>query len=191
MWLFVGLGNPGPTYEKTRHNIGFRVIDAMRARTGARDISKKSFQGELYRQGNLFFLKPTTFMNLSGNSVAPVLHFFKIPLEHLVVIHDDIDLKFGEIRLKRGGGNGGHNGLKSIDAAVGRDYIRLRMGVGKPKHKSQVVDYVLQPFTPVEEEKVPCLVDYAAELALRIPHKSLEELKSRYTLKATDDPCAN
>ena len=189
MTLFVGLGNPGPAYEKTRHNIGFRVVDRMVERTEARNISKKSFHGELYRQGDLLFLKPHTFMNLSGKSVAPVMAFFKIPLEKLVVIHDDIDLKFGELRLKRGGGHGGHNGLKSIDAAVGREYVRLRLGVGKPEYKSQVVDYVLHPFTPEEEARLDCLVDYAARVALRIPEEPLEKLKSRYTLKATDDPC--
>ena len=189
MTLFVGLGNPGPAYEKTRHNIGFRVIDRMVDRCGARNISKKSFHGELYRQGELLFLKPLTYMNLSGKSVAIVKSFFKIPLENLVVIHDDIDLQFGEIRLKRGGGHGGHNGLKSIDTGVGRDYVRLRIGVGKPEHKSQVVDYVLQPFTSEEEAVLDCLVDYAADLAFRIPEESLENLKSRYTLKATDDPC--
>jgi len=189
MTLFVGLGNPGPAYEKTRHNIGFRVVDRMTESTAACDISKKSFQGELHRQGNLFFLKPATYMNLSGKSVQAVMNFFKIPLQNVTVIHDDIDLKFAELRLKRGGGSGGHNGLKSIDALVGREYLRLRLGVGKPLFKSQVVDYVLAPFTPEEEERLGCLIDYAARVALEIPRRPLEELKSRYTLKATDDPC--
>ncbi|WP_457606925.1 aminoacyl-tRNA hydrolase [Nitratifractor sp.] len=190
MTLFVGLGNPGPTYERTRHNIGFRVVDAMVAESGARAIPKKSFHGELYREGDLFLLKPHTYMNHSGKSVAAVMAFFKIPLEDLVVIHDDIDLPFGEIRLKKGGGHGGHNGLRSIDAVLGKEYIRLRIGVGKPPYKSQVADYVLSPFTPEEKERVECIVDYAARLALRIPGEDIEKLKSRYTLKATDDPCS-
>jgi len=185
--LYVGLGNPGPTYEKTRHNIGFRVIDRLVTGTGARNISKRSFDGELYRQRDLLFLKPLTFMNLSGRSVKAVMDFFKIPLEDLVVIHDDIDLPLGTIRYKVGGGSGGHNGLKSIDESVGREYLRMRIGVGKPTRKSEVVSYVLSPFTPEEEKKVERLVAYAAEVALKIPRLSLEELKSRYTLKGDPD----
>jgi PTH1 family peptidyl-tRNA hydrolase len=181
--LYVGLGNPGPTYEKTRHNIGFRVIDRLVAETGARNISKKAFEGELYRQGNLFFLKPLTYMNLSGRSVKAVMDFFKIPLEDLVVIHDDIDLPLGTIRYKVGGSPGGHNGLKSIDEQVGKEYLRMRIGVGKPARKSEVVSYVLAPFEPEEEPEVERLVDYAAKVALKIPDLPLDELKSRYSLK--------
>ncbi len=184
MTLYVGLGNPGPTYEKTRHNIGFRVIDRLVAETGARDISKKSFEGELYRQGSRFFLKPHTFMNLSGRSVRAVMNFYKIPLEDLVVIHDDIDLPLGTIRYKIGGSSGGHNGLRSIDAEVGREYLRVRLGVGKPTHKGEVVSYVLSPFTPEEETTVERIVVFAAEACLRIPELDISELKSRYSLKA-------
>jgi len=190
MTLFVGLGNPGPAYERTRHNIGFRVIDAMRETLQPRFISKASFRGELYREGSIFLLKPLTYMNHSGISVQAVMNFYKIPLENLVVFHDDIDLKFPELRLKRGGGNGGHNGLRSIDALMGKEYLRVRLGVGKPLYKSQVADYVLAPFADEEEPKAQCLAEYAARVALQIPVRALEELKSRYTLKATDDPCA-
>jgi len=189
MTLFVGLGNPGPAYANNRHNIGFRVIDKMVSMTSASNISKKAFEGELYRSKDYLFLKPLTFMNLSGKSVSAVARFFKISVEDIVVIHDDIDLPFGEIRIKRGGGNGGHNGLKSIDAMIGKDYIRIRMGVGKPERKSQVADYVLSDFSSFEESKTECLIEYASKLALTIPEKSLDEIKSRYTLKATDDPC--
>jgi len=184
MTLYVGLGNPGPTYEKTRHNIGFRVIDRLVAKTGARDISKKTFQGELYRQGNLFFLKPLTFMNLSGQSVRAVMNFFKISLEDLVVIHDDIDLPLGTVRYKVGGSPGGHNGLRSIDAEVGKEYLRVRLGVGKPPHKSQVSSYVLSPFDSKEEEIVERITAFVAEVCLKIPQLPLNELKSRYSLKA-------
>jgi PTH1 family peptidyl-tRNA hydrolase len=184
MTLYVGLGNPGPAYEKTRHNIGFRVIDRLVEEAGARDVSKKSFQGELYRQGNLFFLKPHTYMNLSGKSVQAVMHFFKIPLDALVVIHDDIDLPLGTVRYKVGGSPGGHNGLKSIDALVGRDYLRVRLGVGKPEHKGQVADYVLSPFTAEEEPTVERIVAFAAEACRAIPSLSVNELKSRYSLRA-------
>jgi len=184
MTLYVGLGNPGPTYEKTRHNIGFRVIDRLVVETGARDISKKTFQGELYRQGNLFFLKPLTFMNLSGQSVRAVMSFFKISLEDLVVIHDDIDLPLGTVRYKVGGSPGGHNGLRSIDAEVGKEYLRVRLGVGKPAHKGRVSNYVLSPFSPEEEEVVARIVAFAAEVCLKIPDLELNELKSLYSLKA-------
>jgi len=184
MTLYVGLGNPGPAYEKTRHNIGFRVIDRLVEETGARDISKKTFQGELYRQESLLFLKPHTYMNLSGQSVRAVMNFFKIPSEDLVVIHDDIDLPLGTIRYKVGGSPGGHNGLKSIDALVGRDYLRVRLGVGKPRYKGQVVDYVLSPFSREEEVKVEEIVKFAADVCLKIPELDLNILKSRYSLKA-------
>jgi PTH1 family peptidyl-tRNA hydrolase len=184
MTLYVGLGNPGPTYEKTRHNIGFRVIDRLVETTGARDISKKAFDGELFRRGDLFFLKPLTFMNLSGRSVRVVMHFFKIPLEDLVVIHDDIDLPLGAVRYKVGGSPGGHNGLRSVDTEVGSDYLRIRLGVGKPPHKNQVASYVLSPFSVEEEGTVEEVIAFAAEVALLIPRLELSELKSRYTRKA-------
>jgi PTH1 family peptidyl-tRNA hydrolase len=183
MTLFVGLGNPTPAYEKTRHNIGWRVIDRLVEKSSARSIGKSIFHGELYRHGELFFLKPLTYMNLSGKSVLPVMNFFKISIENIVVIHDDIDLPFGAVRIKRGGGNGGHNGLKSIDAAIGREYLRVRMGVGKPLFKSQVADYVLHPFSEEEESMMERWVEYVSRCCLDIPHESLDILKSRYTLK--------
>ena len=111
------------------------------------------------------------------------MNFFKISIENIVVIHDDIDLPFGAVRIKRGGGNGGHNGLKSIDAAIGREYLRVRMGVGKPLFKSQVADYVLHPFSEEEESMMERWVEYVSRCCLDIPHESLDILKSRYTLK--------
>ncbi len=186
MKLFVGLGNPGSQYEKTRHNIGFRVIDALVDAYQARDISKSSFEGALYRSGNLFFLKPLTYMNLSGKSLQAVKHFFKIEIEDIVVIHDDIDLPFGAVRFKRGGGHGGHNGLRSIDAMIGRDYLRLRIGVGKPPHKSQVADYVLHRFSDEEEGKIERLITHTTEAAKALITSDLERVKSHYSLKSID-----
>jgi PTH1 family peptidyl-tRNA hydrolase len=118
MKLIVGLGNPGREYTKNRHNIGFMVIDELISRLGASSISKTSFKGELYKAGDTLLLKPQTYMNLSGESVQAVYHFYDIELDNIVVIHDDLDLAFGAIRVKKGGGHGGHNGLRSIDKHI-------------------------------------------------------------------------
>ncbi len=181
--LIVGLGNPGSTYKYNRHNIGYRVIDKLIDDLGAKDISKKSFEGQLFRFGTLFLLKPTTYMNLSGKSVLAVKNFFKIQTEDIVVVHDDIDLPFGAIRIKRGGGNGGHNGLKSIDDAIGREYIRLRVGVGKPEHKSEVPSYVLHDFTDDEQANIDKIITHAATVCRKIPTTTLEQIKSLYSIK--------
>jgi PTH1 family peptidyl-tRNA hydrolase len=181
--LFVGLGNPEKRYEKTRHNIGFRVIDYILENSNPINLSKSSFFGELYKIGKDFYLKPTTYMNLSGKSVLAVKNFYKIDNSQIVVIHDDIDLPFSALRFKRGGGNGGHNGLKSIDSLIGKDYIRVRMGVGKPEHKSQVPNYVLSNFSEDEERVIPDWVEYTAKVLEKFETKSLEEIKSRYSLK--------
>jgi PTH1 family peptidyl-tRNA hydrolase len=186
MRLFVGLGNPGSRYEKTRHNIGFRVVDQLVDHYGAHSISKTSFHGELYKAGHLLFLKPTTFMNLSGKSVFPVKQFFKIDLEEMIVIHDDIDLPFGAVRFKRGGGHGGHNGLKSIDAMVGKEYLRVRVGVGKPERKSQVADYVLHDFSPEEMAKLPALITHVTAACKALQRYELHEVKSHYSLKSIE-----
>ena len=189
MRLFVGLGNPGARYEETRHNIGFRLIDVLVERYEAVDISKKSFHGQLFKRNDTLFLKPLTYMNLSGKSVAAVKTFYKLSAEDIAVIHDDIDLPFGALRLKRGGGHGGHNGLKSIDAAIGREYLRVRMGVGKPTDGRDTADYVLSAFTPQEEACIAPWIAYAADLCEKLFEIPLEELKSRYTLKGIDGVC--
>jgi PTH1 family peptidyl-tRNA hydrolase len=184
MNLVVGLGNPGTKYQNTRHNAGFMVVDRLISSTRARDISKKTFEGQLYKSGNTLFLKPQTFMNLSGKSVRSVMQFYKIDLEDLIVIHDDIDLALGNIRFKRGGSSGGHNGLKSIDELVGRDYLRVRIGVGKPERKSEVVSYVLAPFESDEEIVLQKVIDYIDSIFDKILSLELNELKSKYTLKS-------
>ena len=186
MVLFVGLGNPGAAYENTRHNIGFKVIDRLVEHYGARDISKSSFHGVLYKANQLLFLKPTTYMNLSGKSVQSVQSFYKITLEHIIVVHDDLDLPFGAVRFKRGGGHGGHNGLKSIDSMIGTEYLRVRMGIGKPAFKSQVSDYVLHDFASDEREKLDQWIDYVSKVCQLIPREPLEGIKSRYSLKSIE-----
>ncbi len=186
MVLFVGLGNPGSQYEETRHNIGFKVIDKLVDDLSARDISKTSFHGTLFRTGNTFLLKPATYMNLSGKSVQAVKDFFKIPLEQVIVIHDDIDLPFGALRFKKGGGHGGHNGLKSIDASISKEYIRVRVGVGKPEHKSQVADYVLHEFNSEEKQALERLVPHISEACKALMDEELIEVKSKYSLKSIE-----
>ena len=183
MKLFVGLGNPGSKYEKTRHNIGFRVIDKLVEDFGARNISKTSFHGELYRAGNLLFLKPMTYMNLSGKSVQAVKQFFKIETEDIIVIHDDIDLPFGAVRFKRGGSHGGHNGLRSLDEMIDKAYIRVRIGVGKPQYKSQVADYVLSDFSKEEAFNLERLIEYVANACKKLIEYDLDKVKSIYSLK--------
>ena len=186
MTLFVGLGNPGSQYEETRHNIGFKVIDKLVGDLNTRDISKTSFHGKLYRTTNSLFLKPTTYMNLSGKSVLPVKQFFKVELEDTIVIHDDIDLPFGAVRFKRGGGHGGHNGLKSIDSHLTKEYLRVRVGVGKPEHKSQVADYVLHDFSNEEEEVLNRLITHVSEACKMFLSEELNSIKSLYSLKSID-----
>ena len=186
MILFVGLGNPGDRYENNRHNIGFQVIDALVEHYGAQNISKNAFHGELFKSNNLLFLKPTTFMNLSGKSLQAIKNFYKVELDDIIVIHDDLDLPFGALRFKKGGGSGGHNGLKSIDSMVGNEYIRVRLGIGKPLHKSQVADYVLHDFSSEESERLDQWIDHIAKACRLIPCEALEEVKSKQSLKSIE-----
>ena len=179
--LIVGLGNPGPDYEKTRHNIGFMVIDELVKRFHANKLSSSNFDGEVYKFKNHFLLKPLTFMNLSGNSIVAVKKFFKI--DEVVVIHDDLDLPFGTLRFKRGGGHGGHNGLKSTDERITRDYIRIRLGIGKPVHKGEVSSYVLSNFTEKENDYLNECVSICCNSVEYLLTNSLEDVSSKYTIK--------
>jgi peptidyl-tRNA hydrolase, PTH1 family len=153
MRLVVGLGNPGSRYARNRHNIGFMTVDAIARRYGF-PAYRSRFKGELAEApiggARRLLLKPQTFMNMSGEAVAEAARFFKIAAEDIVVIHDEIDLRPGKLRVKRGGGNAGHNGLRSIDPLIGPDYWRVRIGVGHPGIKELVQPYVLQNFTAEE-----------------------------------------
>ncbi|WP_341702715.1 aminoacyl-tRNA hydrolase [Ferrovibrio sp.] len=148
MLLLVGLGNPGPEHKRQRHNVGFMAVDAIAEQHNFQPFRKR-FQGDL-AEGVLagtktLILKPQTYMNLSGKAVGEAAHFFKIPPQQVVVLHDELDLAAGKIRMKTGGGHAGHNGLRSVDAAIGPDYRRLRIGIGHPG-KDRVLGYVLQNF---------------------------------------------
>lgn len=179
--LIVGLGNPGPAYASTRHNIGFMVIDELKRRHNGVNVSKSSFDGELFKIGSHFLLKPLTYMNLSGKSILAVKNFYKI--EDVIVIHDDLDLPFGALRFKMGGGHGGHNGLKSTDAAISPEYIRVRMGIGKPEHKSQVADYVLHPFTHDEQSHLSEWIARTADAVELLWRLSCTEVASKCSIK--------
>ena len=147
--LIVGLGNPGPEYEATRHNVGFWFVDHLADKLKIALAPQGKFHGKAGRDGELWLLQPSTFMNRSGQAVAALANFYKITLAEVLVIHDDLDLPPGGIRLKQGGGNGGHNGLRDIQARLGTpDFWRLRLGIGHPRTLNlaqQVVDFVLHP----------------------------------------------
>lgn len=160
MLLVVGLGNPGKSYEDTRHNVGFAVVDAL-ARAAGADAWREKFSGFVARgrlgSTDLALLKPQTFMNLSGQSVQPAAAFFKVPAVSVLVVHDELDLPFGELRLKQGGGHAGHNGLRSIIERLGTaDFGRLRVGIGRPPpgYRGDVASYVLSRFDPVERAQI-------------------------------------
>ena len=156
--LMVGLGNPGSEYKNNRHNVGFQTIEAIAKSVASNSFKKMSQVAEIsscfFEKKKIIFAKPQTFMNISGRAVRFLIDFYKIPLNKVVVFHDDIDLPFGRVKIKKGGGNGGHNGLKSIDNPAGTDYWRVRIGIGRPAEKSMVVSYVLGNFTKEEFEKL-------------------------------------
>jgi len=142
--LVVGLGNPGPAYASTRHNIGFWWVDRLAAQLGLTFANEPRFFGEVARSGSLRLLKPTTFMNRSGQAVAALARFFRIPPEAILVVHDELDLPPGRARLKFGGGVAGHNGLKDLCTQLGTErFWRLRLGIGHPGHRNEVAHYVL------------------------------------------------
>jgi len=161
--LIVGLGNPGKEYELTRHNVGFQTIDRISERWRI-PLTKTKFQG-LYGQGTVkgqkvMLLKPLTYMNRSGEAIAPVIRYFKIPLENFVVIYDDLDLPTGKIRLRLKGSSGGHNGIKSIIEQLGtQEFKRIRIGIDRPEANTSVVDHVLGTYAAEEKE----LIDHAID----------------------------
>lgn len=168
MFLIVGLGNPGAKYADNRHNIGFMAVDEIVRRHKFSDFKSK-FQGNIC-EGTIdgvktLVLKPTTFMNDSGRSVGEVCRFYKIPPEDVVVIYDELDLAPGKLRIKKGGGSGGHNGIKSIDAHIGKDYRRVRLGIGHPGDKKLVSGYVLHDFAKADYIWLEPLLDAVANCA--------------------------
>jgi peptidyl-tRNA hydrolase, PTH1 family len=183
--LVVGLGNPGPDYAETRHNVGFRVVELLAARAGGGRFSKHRTNADVL-EGRLggrrvVFAKPRTYMNVSGGPVAGLAKYFSVPLEDLVVVHDDLDLGFGVIRLKRGGGEGGHNGLRSISSAVGtKDYLRVRFGIGRPPGRQDPADFVLKRFSGTEKKELEFAVDLAADAAEALLADGLEPAQNKF-----------
>ena len=165
--LFVGLGNPGPEYEATRHNAGFWWVDALASEMRVQLQPDRNYFGLMARtsvQGeNVWLLEPQTFMNLSGKSVGALARFFKIKPEEVLVVHDELDLEPGQVKLKKGGGHGGHNGLRDCHAHLSAEYWRLRLGVGHPGDRNKVVDYVLSRPSSDDEIVIARAIDKAAD----------------------------
>lgn len=165
--LVVGLGNPGARYDRTRHNAGFLVVDELARRHGTA-LDRKKFNAAIGRAAvarrDVWLVKPQTWMNLSGQSVGPMMGFHHLSRGDVVVAHDDLDLPFGKVRVKVGGGHGGHNGLRDLVTALGgADFVRVRIGIGRPPPGQDSADFVLQPFAPEEWSRVPDVVGKAAD----------------------------
>ena len=166
--LIVGLGNPGSKYDRTRHNAGFWLVDELAKRESENFRSESRFSGEISKihlSGRpVWLLKPTTFMNRSGLAVHQMASFYKISVNHILVVHDELDLPPGTIRLKHSGGHGGHNGLRDIHAQMGKDYWRLRVGIGHPGDRNKVMDYVLSRPGKSDETEILSSIDRALEV---------------------------
>ncbi|MBN2647998.1 MAG: aminoacyl-tRNA hydrolase [Thiotrichales bacterium] len=181
--LIVGLGNPGDKYALTRHNAGFWFVDEIARQAGVVFRPETKFLGEAARLqqngADLWLLKPATFMNRSGQSIQALAHFYKIPVESILVVHDELDLPPGSAKLKKGGGHGGHNGLRDSIAVLGEGFLRLRLGIGHPGHRDQVVDYVLKAPSKIERE----LIDDASYLASKVLPELLEGALEKAMMK--------
>lgn len=189
-WLIVGLGNPGPGYAGNRHNVGVMVIEEIARRTGstlkAHKAQALAASVRLPQPSGApggpaaIIARPTTYMNVSGGPVKSLMNFFKVPLDKLVVVHDELDIDFADVRLKRGGGEGGHNGLRSITSSVGsKDYLRVRVGIGRPPGRMDAADFVLKDFNSTEKKDLPFLVDDAADAVQTLVDLGLTDAQNK------------
>jgi PTH1 family peptidyl-tRNA hydrolase len=189
-WLVVGLGNPGPAYAGHRHNVGAMVVEELAGRTGSTLRTHKArAHAAQVRLGTgpggvpgpaAVIAVPSTYMNESGGPVSALLRFFSVPAERLVVVHDELDLEAGTVRLKRGGGEGGHNGLRSISSSLGtRDYHRVRVGIGRPPGRMDAADFVLRDFSPSERKELPFVLDDAADAVEQLVTVGLLDAQQR------------
>ena len=181
MFLFVGLGNPTPNSENNRHNIGFKIIDAINRKFNL-SKQKPKFKG-LLTTGNInekkiYAIKPLTFMNNSGICIRELIEYFKIDAQNVIVFHDDLDIDFGKIKTKFGGSSAGHNGIESIDRFIGKDYSRVRIGIGKPKTKITVTDHVLKDFDEDEKKEVQKITNSIIESLSILLDKKLDLFSS-------------
>jgi len=185
MWLIVGLGNPGNQYALTRHNIGFMAVDYLLKGLGNPPV-KNQFKAEIFQtkiaDHPVILCKPQTYMNLSGESVQPLMGFYKIPLDHLIVLHDEIDQGFGQMKIQKNRGHGGHNGIKSITGLLGSmDYLRLRLGVGRPENPQvPVADYVLNKFTADEFQKLPEFLNKAGDAVESLLREGIQKASTKF-----------
>jgi PTH1 family peptidyl-tRNA hydrolase len=182
--LIVGLGNPGPRYAATRHNIGFAVVDLLAERTSSRFKAHRS-RCEIVETRiaglAVVLAKPMSYMNESGGPVNAAARFFKVPVERIVVVHDDLDLPFGTVRLKTGGGAGGHNGLRSTASALGsKDFARVRFGIGRPPGRQDPAEFVLREFVTAERKELPYLVDRAADATETLLRDGLDTAQNEF-----------
>ncbi len=190
-WLVVGLGNPGPTYAGNRHNVGAMVVDEL-ARRGSVTLSRHKARAvaATIRIGTMsggapgpraVVGVPLTYMNESGGPVKALMSFFSVDPDHLVVVHDELDIPAGEVRLKQGGGEGGHNGLRSISSSLGtKDYLRVRVGIGRPPGRMEAADFVLRDFSPTERKELPFLLDTAADAAELVVTAGLQVAQQKF-----------
>lgn len=185
MWLIVGLGNPGAKYELTRHNIGFMAVDYLHRSLGA-PKPKSDFKGLVNRfrweDQEIVTLQPQTYMNLSGDSVRPLMDFYKISLEQLIVVHDEVDQPFAKMKLQKNRGHGGHNGIRDISAKMASaDYVRLRLGVGRPADpRFSVADYVLQNFSEDEMRAMPEFLNKACDALEAVIFQGLQKASTAF-----------
>jgi PTH1 family peptidyl-tRNA hydrolase len=186
LWLVVGLGNPGPGYAGNRHNAGFMVVDLLASRVGGKFKSHKAradvVEGRLGVGGpRVVLAKPKTFMNLSGGPVKALRDFYKIEPAQVIVVHDELDVDYGTLRLKLGGGDNGHNGLRSITSALGtKEYHRVRFGVGRPPGRQDPADFVLKDFSSVEKKELDYNVDRAADATEDLIRRGLVDAQNIY-----------
>ncbi|TDD15574.1 aminoacyl-tRNA hydrolase [Kribbella turkmenica] len=185
VWLVVGLGNPGPSYARTRHNVGHLVADELAARTGGRWKQHKQIRAEVIETRisgiRTVLAKPRSYMNESGGPVSGLLKFFKVEPTGLVVVHDELDIDFGVLRAKFGGGDNGHNGLKSVRKSLGTgEYYRVRFGVGRPPGRQNPADFVLNEFSATERKDLPFAVDRTADAVESLLTDGLEATQGKY-----------
>ncbi len=182
MLLLVGLGNPGPNNNNNRHNIGFRIIDAINQEFSL-SKQKPKFKG-LLTTGNIenkkvYAIKPLTFMNNSGICIKELIEYFKINAKDVIVFHDDLDIDLGKVKAKFGGSSAGHNGIESIDKSIGKDYSRVRVGIGRPQNKSKVNNHVLEDFSENEEERIKDITDHIVKLVPKLINKEMDTFSSK------------